>query len=98
FSWTFLEYGFHRWVYHKGHTPAHEGHKVHHEHPQTLIAMPWFVVTALFGSLWYLLGHLLQIPFVVSFTAGLLSGFVFYGLFHHFHHHLDFNPRWCRKI
>src|SRR6266705_3365500 len=41
-SWTFLEYAFHRWVYHKGHTPAHIGHKKHHESPTELIAMPWF--------------------------------------------------------
>ena len=97
-AWTLLEYGFHRWVYHKGQTPAHEGHKIHHDQPTTLIAMPWFVVTGLFGSIWYVFGHLLQIRFVSTFAAGLLSGFVFYGLFHHLHHHLDFQRRWCRRL
>jgi len=97
-AWTLLEYGFHRWVYHKGQTPAHEGHKIHHDQPTTLIAMPWFVVTGLFGSIWYVFGHLLQIRFVSTFAGGLLSGFVFYGLFHHLHHHLDFQRRWCRRL
>ena len=97
-AWTLLEYGFHRWVYHKGRTPAHAGHKIHHEEPQTLIAMPWFVVTALFGSIWYAFSHLLKIPLVAPFAAGLLSGFVCYGLFHHLHHHLDFSRRWFRKL
>ncbi len=33
FAWTLLEYGFHRFVYHKGNTLAHKGHLMHHESP-----------------------------------------------------------------
>ena len=38
-SWSLLEYAFHRWVYHKGQTAAHVGHKKHHETPEALIAV-----------------------------------------------------------
>ena len=97
-SWSFLEYTFHRWVYHKGHTPAHVGHKKHHESPQALIAMPWFIVTALMGGVWYVFGYRLQLHFVPGFMAGLLTGFVCYGLFHHVHHHFHFKNRRYRKL
>src|SRR5436190_5413784 len=43
-TWTFVEYAFHRWIYHQGRHAAHAGHMVHHQSPEIRIAMPWFVV------------------------------------------------------
>ena len=97
-SWSLLEYTFHRWVYHKGRTPAHHGHKLHHESPQMLIAMPWFIVTAFLAGVWYVFAYRLHLHFVLGFFAALATGFVFYGVFHHIHHHFNFqNPRY-RKL
>jgi len=96
-AWTFVEYAFHRWVYHKGRSAAHAGHLVHHESPETPIAMPWFVVTAAFGSLWYL-AQLVQVHHVLSIAAGILLGFVGYGLFHHVLHRFEFEFRWYRRL
>jgi len=98
-GWTLLEYVGHRWLYHKGRTPAHAGHKIHHQSPEALIAMPWFVVTALFLSLWYGFAYRLQLPLVSTFLAGLLTGFVLYGAFHHIiHHGFKLNYSWYRKL
>ncbi len=97
-SWSLLEYVFHRWVYHKGQTPAHVGHEKHHETPEALIAMPWFMVTAVMANLWYVLACRLQFHFILSFVAGSLTGFVFYGLVHHVHHHLYFKNQRYRKL
>jgi len=98
-SWSLLEYVGHRWLYHKGRTPAHAGHKIHHQSPEVLIAMPWFVVTALFMSLWYVFAYRLEIRAASGLLAGLLTGFVFYGLFHHvIHHHFNFRNSWYRKL
>jgi len=96
--WTLVEYVFHRYVYHKGQTAAKAGHMIHHQSPDTLIAMPWFVVTAAFGTFWYVAAVLLKIPFVITVAAGLLSGFVFYGVFHHLLHHFEFHGRWYRRM
>jgi sterol desaturase/sphingolipid hydroxylase (fatty acid hydroxylase superfamily) len=96
-TWTFVEYAFHRWVYHKGRTAAHAGHMVHHQSAETLIAMPWFVVTAVFGGLWYLTTQL-QAHHVLSIAAGILLGFVIYGVFHHVLHRFDFQFRWYRRL
>ncbi len=97
-SWSLLEYTFHRWVYHKGRTPAHVGHKKHHESPEALIAMPWFIVTAFLAGVWYIVAYRLHLRFVLPFMAGLTAGFVFYGVFHHIHHHFHFKNRQYRKL
>ena len=97
-SWSLLEYVFHRWVYHQGRTPAHVGHQKHHETPEALIAMPWFIVTGFMASAWYVSAYRLQFHFILSFMAGLLTGFVFYGIFHHVHHHFHFKNRQYRKL
>lgn len=98
FAWSLVEYSFHRCIYHKGRTPAHAGHQIHHRSPETLIAMPWFVVTGLFALVWYVFAYMLQFRFALSFAGGLLSGFVVYGAFHHLHHHSDFKSRHYRKL
>jgi sterol desaturase/sphingolipid hydroxylase (fatty acid hydroxylase superfamily) len=97
-TWTFVEYAFHRWVYHKGRTAAHAGHMVHHDAPETLIAMPWFVVTAAFGGLWYLTTRFAPAHHVLSVAAGILLGFVLYGVFHHVLHRFEFQSRWYRRL
>jgi len=97
-SWSLLEYTFHRWVYHKGRTPAHVGHKKHHESPEALIAMPWFIVTAFLAGVWYIVASRLHLHFILPFMAGLTAGFVFYGVFHHIHHHFHFKNRQYRKL
>lgn len=98
FAWSLVEYSFHRWIYHKGRTPAHAGHQIHHGSPETLIAMPWFVSTGLFGLFWYVFAYMLQFRFALSFAGGLLSGFVVYGAFHHLHHHFDLKSCRYRKL
>jgi len=97
-SWTLLEYCFHRWIYHRGDTLAHAGHRLHHESPKALIGMPWFLTTGFLLLVWLLLGSYLQMPYVLSFLAGLTTGFFLYGVFHHVHHHFEFAKRWNRKL
>ena len=96
-AWSLLEYVFHRWIYHQGPTSAHLGHKMHHESPKMLIAMPWFLVTALLGCVW-LFAYWQQVHFILSFMAGVTTGFVFYGAFHHIHHHFHFKNSWYLKL
>jgi 4-hydroxysphinganine ceramide fatty acyl 2-hydroxylase len=98
FTWTLVEYCFHRWVYHKGETLAHAGHLLHHDEPEALIGMPWFVTSGLMYSLWFVFGYLLAIGAASSYVSGWLSGFFFYYSFHHIHHHFNLKGSWYRKI
>ena len=97
-SWTLFEYCFHRWIYHRGETLAHAGHRLHHESPKALIGMPWFLTTGFLLLVWFIFGSYLEVPYVLSFIAGLTTGFFFYGVFHHVHHHFEFAQRWNRKL
>jgi len=97
-SWTLFEYCFHRWIYHRGDTLAHAGHRLHHESPKALIGMPWFLTTGFLLVVWFLFGSYLQVPYILSFLAGLTTGFFFYGVFHHVHHHFEFAKGWNRKL
>jgi sterol desaturase/sphingolipid hydroxylase (fatty acid hydroxylase superfamily) len=96
-SWSLFEYLFHRWVYHKGVNLAHAGHRLHHESPQTLIGMPWFLTSG-FWLVWYLIGYQLQATYALTFMAGLVTGFNLYGVVHHLHHHFNLKHTWYRKL
>jgi len=98
FVWTLVEYGFHRFVYHKGETLAHAGHQMHHDEPEALIGMPWFLTAGVMYSLWFALSYWLQLPSASTFLSGLLSGFIFYYTFHHIHHHFSLKNSWYRKL
>ena len=98
FSWSLFEYTFHRWIYHRGRTLAHAGHKMHHDAPKTLIGMPWFVTTGFLWCVWYVVGYRLQFRFGLGFMAGLVTGFISYSAFHHIHHHFNIKNSWYRKL
>lgn len=98
-AWTLVEYCFHRWIYHKGETLAHAGHLLHHDEPEALIGMPWFITSAVMYSLWLVFGYALALGAASSFISGWLSGFVFYYSFHHvMHHHFQMKNSWYRKL
>jgi hypothetical protein len=45
FSWTLSEYLLHRYVYHELRSFLSLGHALHHESPQALIGIPWYLTT-----------------------------------------------------
>jgi sterol desaturase/sphingolipid hydroxylase (fatty acid hydroxylase superfamily) len=97
-TWTLVEYCFHRWIYHKGETLAHAGHLLHHDEPEALIGMPWFLTSGVMYSLWFIFGYALSLGAASSFVSGWLSGFFFYYSFHHIHHHFNLKGSWYRKL
>jgi len=98
FNWTIFEYVFHRWIYHRGETLAHAGHRMHHEHPKMLIGMPWFMTTGFLWLVWYLFASKLQAPYFMTSWAGLVTGYLVYSALHHIHHHFSFRGAWYRKL
>jgi sterol desaturase/sphingolipid hydroxylase (fatty acid hydroxylase superfamily) len=97
-AWTLVEYCFHRWIYHRGETLAHAGHLLHHDEPEALIGMPWFLTSGVMYSLWLIFSYVLELRAAASVISGLLSGFVFYYSFHHIHHHFNPKSSWYRKL
>jgi sterol desaturase/sphingolipid hydroxylase (fatty acid hydroxylase superfamily) len=97
-SWSLVEYIGHRYLYHKAGSPAHYGHLTHHKLPMKLVALPWFIITAIMTSAWYVFAYYLQFPIVLIYLAGLLTGFVFYGVLHHFLHRINCKNAWYEKL
>jgi len=60
--------------------------------------MPWFITTGFLLVVWVVAGTIFEIPYLLSFLAGLTTGFFFYGVFHHVHHHFDLPKGWNRKL
>ncbi len=98
FNWTLFEYVFHRWIYHRGDTLAHAGHRMHHEHPKMLIGMPWFMTTGFLWLVWYLFAYKLEARCFMTFWAGMVTGYLAYSALHHIHHHFSFRGPWFRKL
>ena len=87
-GWTLVEYLLHRFVLH-GLRPFSRWHAEHHRRPTALIASPTLLSATLFVAgaalpAWWLLG-----PWAASAVmAGLLGGYLVYGLAHHAVHHV----------
>jgi len=97
-AWGFTEYAFHRWVYHYPSSIFGEGHRIHHDKPEALLAMPWFMTTLVMAGIWWTGSRYLHIPAFGSFQAGWLIGFVWYSAVHHIHHHTRPNSPWLRRL
>ena len=96
--WTITEYLFHRFLYHDLHGIFGDGHRIHHEDPESYVAMPWFMTTLTVFGIWYGLSIQLQVPLFSGMLGGWLLGFVAYSFVHHIHHHWDGRFMWMRKL
>src|SRR2546422_4544204 len=96
-AWTIAEYAAHRWLYHARMPLWRVGHEMHHESPELLIGLPWFVTAGLVGACWYLVAYTLHVHAVSSGLAGFLAAFAVHGVLHHSHHHWVRGAVWCRR-
>jgi len=97
-TWTLLEYGFHRFVYHKGNTLAHKGHLMHHESPRLLLGMPWYVTSGFFLLMGYIFAVGLRVPAAASFFGAIAAGYFYYCSVHHIQHHFRLANTWFRGL
>ncbi len=98
FLWGFSEYAFHRWIYHHPDSIFGDGHRMHHETPVALLAMPWFMTTLAVTAVWWLGARVANIPNFSSVLAGWLAGFVWYSIVHHVQHHNPWRNAWMRRL
>jgi len=94
----FLEYGVHRWAYHDDRSPATPGHRLHHDDPEALIAVPFFVPATGVFAMWSLLRSLLGDEEASVLIGALVMSFLYYGLWHHELHHGRLPARYFRIL
>jgi sterol desaturase/sphingolipid hydroxylase (fatty acid hydroxylase superfamily) len=86
-AWTLFEYVLHRFVLHGGSRIA-PLHTRHHELPRAYIGTPTWLSTAVIAIFVFLPGWLgLSLNTGAGLTAGVVIGFLWYGLAHHAIHH-----------
>lgn len=100
-GWTLLEYLLHRFVLH-GVPPFKRWHAEHHRRPRLLIAAPTLLTAALFTGLLLPAAWWLGPWPATALGAGLLGGYLVYGLLHHAIHQpmamtSRVGRRWLRK-
>jgi sterol desaturase/sphingolipid hydroxylase (fatty acid hydroxylase superfamily) len=80
---SFVEYGFHRWLFH---TPSHglleKGHRRHHQNPTGYDSLPFFAPPLGMLGLAALFATILPATFALLLSGGLAAGYAFYGLSH----------------
>lgn len=95
FSWTLLEYGLHRFVFH--YEPAPDSqlqqdamfliHGIHHDYPwdRDRLVMPPTVTAIIAVSVWFAFRWLGSAEH--AWMAGMVAGYVWYDLTHYYLHH-----------
>ena len=97
FIFSFLEYFFHRWMFHT-HIPLfEEGHRMHHEHPLGYDSLPFFLPAAVLIALTGLLSAALPAGFALLLMGAMTFGYLTYGLSHFAIHHMQFKQPWLRR-
>ena len=88
FVFTFIEYAMHRWLYHAKKGFASENHHVHHVDPFGPSAMPCPCGSIVTTLLWCLCLPALGKTAASFFIGGMATGYLYYGVLHHLHHHI----------
>ena len=94
-SWTLIEYGLHRFIFHFEPDPASELqkeamwliHGIHHDYPwdRDRLVMPPTVTALLAAGVWFLFRFLGAAEH--GWMAGVVGGYVWYDLTHYYLHH-----------
>ena len=96
-AFSFVEYCFHRWLFHGSAAVFEQGHSRHHDLPLGYESLPFFFAPAAILVLAGLIG--LAAPKVVAllFTGGFAAGYAAYGLSHTVIHHVRFQNAFVRR-
>jgi sterol desaturase/sphingolipid hydroxylase (fatty acid hydroxylase superfamily) len=99
-AFTFVEYAIHRWLFHAPDSVMGAMHQAHHDHPGGHTALPCISSAVVASTCWLALAPLTGVAVASFFLSGLLSGYAWYSLLHHFEHSVRINAipfRWLQK-
>lgn len=95
---SFVEYGFHRWLFHSQ-SPGllEKGHRLHHQNPSGYDSLPFFAPPLAILGLAALFATILPATFALLLSGGLAAGYSFYGLSHSAIHGMRFSYPAARR-
>jgi sterol desaturase/sphingolipid hydroxylase (fatty acid hydroxylase superfamily) len=97
FAFSFIEYFFHRWMFHT-HIPLFtQGHDLHHARPLGYDSLPFFLPPAVLLALAGVFVLLMPTGFALLLTSAITLGYILYGLSHFMIHHVRFKQPLLRR-
>ena len=97
FAFSFVEYFFHRWMFHTRVPLFAEGHRLHHERPLGYDSLPFFLPGAVLLMLTGLCVLILPAGFALLLMGAVTFGYIIYGLSHFTIHHVRFRQPLLRS-
>jgi len=94
---SFVEYCFHRWLFHGSVEMLEQGHRKHHEQPQAHDSLPFFLPPLVALVLVGILSVFLPATVALLFTGGMAAGYAAYGLTHSIFHNVRFRHALPRR-
>ena len=97
FAFSFIEYFFHRWMFHTRIPLFEQGHRMHHERPLGYDSLPFFLPAMVLIALTALLVVLMPFGFALLLSGSITLGYIVYGLVHFIIHHVRFKQPLLRR-
>jgi sterol desaturase/sphingolipid hydroxylase (fatty acid hydroxylase superfamily) len=97
FAFSFIEYFFHRWMFHTRVPLFEQGHRTHHEQPLGYDSLPFFLPAVVLLALAGVFALVMPIGFALLMAGAITCGYVIYGLSHFIIHHVRFKRPWLRR-
>ncbi|WP_458070944.1 sterol desaturase family protein [Rhodanobacter sp. BL-MT-08] len=97
FAFSFVEYFFHRWMFHTRIPLFAQGHQLHHEKPLGYDSLPFFLPGAVLFILTGLMMLILPLGFAFLMMGAVTLGYIAYGLSHFTIHHVRFKHPLMRR-
>lgn len=95
--YSFIEYVFHRWLFHTRLPLFGRGHRLHHEHPEAYDSLPFFLPALISLGLAGLCVLIMPTAFALVMIGTVTVGYILYGLSHFAIHHLRFRQPLLRR-
>ncbi|TPG11913.1 fatty acid hydroxylase family protein [Rhodanobacter glycinis] len=97
FAFSFIEYFFHRWMFHTRVPLFEQGHRTHHEQPLGYDSLPFFLPAVVLLTLAGVFMLLMPTGFALLMAGAITFGYIIYGLSHFIIHHVRFKHPWLRR-
>jgi len=100
FLWTITEYVFHRFWFHSTNPESviYKGHDFHHDHPTSIVAMPFFTGGLMFFLALGLCYYVMPLHYALMFVGSYVIFYSYYGIVHHMTHHHKPKSRYYKKL
>lgn len=97
FAFSFIEYFFHRWMFHTRVPLFAQGHRMHHERPLGYDSLPFFLPGVVLLLLTGVFMAIMPDGAALLLAGSITFGYIAYGLSHFIIHHVRFKHPLLRR-